>query len=82
MEQQIFQQVVEILRPYVKSPSMLAQASMSSSLLGDLQVNSARMVDVVLEMEDKFGIQVSDEAAGSVNTVGDAVQLVMSLKSA
>jgi acyl carrier protein len=44
--------------------------------LGDLKVNSARLVDVMLEMEDRFGIQVSDDEVDGLRTVGDAVRLV------
>jgi acyl carrier protein len=42
-----------------------------------LKVNSARLVDVVLEIEDTFGIEVKDEDADKVKTVGDAVQLIL-----
>jgi acyl carrier protein len=48
-----------------------------TSIQKDLKVNSARLVDVVLEMEERFGIQVKDEDAEKVRTVGDAVSLVL-----
>ena len=43
----------------------------------DLEVNSARLVDIVLEIEDTFDIEVSDDDADQVNTVGDAVKLIV-----
>jgi acyl carrier protein len=49
-----------------------------TDILTDLKVNSARLVDVVLAFEDTFGIEVADEDADSVNTVGDAVRLICS----
>jgi len=39
-------------------------------------VNSARLVDVILDFEDEFDIEVDDEDADAVNTVGDAVTLI------
>jgi acyl carrier protein len=33
---------------------------------------------VILAFEDTFGIQVADEDADTVNTVGDAVKLICS----
>lgn len=76
-QQEVMQKVVDILRPFVKSPEALAAVSMETSILKDLKVNSARLVDIVLEIEDSFGIAVSDDAADKVKTVGDAVSLIM-----
>jgi acyl carrier protein len=39
-------------------------------------------VDIVLEIEDAFSIEVSDEAADQVKTVGDAVKLIVENKAA
>ena len=39
-------------------------------------MNSARLVDIILDFEDAFDIEVEDEDADAVNTVGDAVQLI------
>jgi acyl carrier protein len=47
------------------------------SIQKDLKVNSARLVDIVLEIEEVFDIQVKDEHAETVRTVGDAVNLVV-----
>jgi acyl carrier protein len=78
MEQaQVFEKVVSILTPFVKNKDALAKVAMETSILQDLKVNSARLVDMVLEMEEAFDIQVSDSEADGVNTVGDAVRLVL-----
>jgi acyl carrier protein len=76
-QQQIFEQVVGILKPFTKAPDALASAKMETSILHDLKINSARLVDVVLEIEDRFGIEVKDEEADKVRTIGDAVNLIL-----
>ena len=58
-------------------PEALATCTMETSIHDDLKVNSARFVDVVLNLEDRFGIEVKDEQADRVRTVGDAVELVL-----
>jgi acyl carrier protein len=81
MEQaQVFEKVVAILKPFVKAPEALATVSMESSIVKDLKVNSARLVDVVLEIEDTFGIAVADSDADKVKTIGDAVNLIVAAK--
>ncbi|MBN1655783.1 MAG: acyl carrier protein [Deltaproteobacteria bacterium] len=75
-EQEIFDKVVAILKPYVKNKDALAQVSHETNILDELKVNSARLVDVVLAFEDEFNIEIADEDADAVDTVGDAVRLI------
>jgi acyl carrier protein len=76
----VFDQVVAILKPFVKNPDALATVAAETSIQKDLKVNSARLVDVVLEIEERFDIQVSDDEADKVRTVGDAVSLILRSK--
>jgi len=75
---EIFEQVVKILTPYVKNQEALDSVSLSTHILDELKVNSARLVDVVLEFEDAFDIEIADEDVESVETVGNAVELIAS----
>jgi acyl carrier protein len=77
-EHDTLEKVVEILRPYAKNADALASLTLETSILNDLKVNSARLVDVVLAFEDTFGIEVADDDADRVETVGDAVRLIES----
>ena len=77
MEQaEVMERVVKILTPWAKNEDALASVGMETSILDDLKVNSARLVDVVIAFEDEFDIEIADEDVDSVNTVGDAVNLI------
>jgi acyl carrier protein len=79
MEQSaVMEGVVKILTPWVKNDEALKGVSMETNILDDLKVNSARLVDVVIAFEDEFDIEIDDEDVDTVNTVGDAVQLISS----
>ncbi len=80
VQEQVFDKVISILKPFVKAPEALATVGMDSFIVKDLKVNSARLVDVVLEIEDTFGIAIADADADKVKTVGDAVKLIVSSK--
>jgi acyl carrier protein len=80
-QKEVFDQVVAILKPFAKNQAALASVTVESSIQKDLKVNSARLVDVVLEIEERFGIQVKDEDADKVRTVGDAVNLILREKA-
>jgi acyl carrier protein len=75
-QSEIFDRVVKILTPYVKNQEALAAVSEKTHILDELKVNSARLVDVVLEFEDAFDIEIADEDVDSVETVGNAVELI------
>ena len=65
--------IVEIIGTYAKDKEALASATDDTNILEDLKVNSARLVDVILDFEDAFDIEVEDEDADKVNTIGDAL---------
>ena len=75
-EQQIFQSMVNILRPYTKDAVLLERATRDTHILNDLKVNSARLVDVIIKCEDTFGITVDDDEADTIRTIGNAVDLI------
>ena len=77
-QEEVFAQVVKILTPYVKNQQALDAVATGTHILDELKVNSARLVDVVLEFEDAFDIEIADEDVDSVETVGNAVELIQS----
>jgi acyl carrier protein len=80
-QKEVFEKVVAILKPFAKNKDALASVALDTAIQKDLKVNSARLVDIVLEIEDIFGIQVKDEDAEKVRTIGDAVNLILSQRA-
>ncbi len=77
-KKEVLDKIVEILTPLTRNKDALARLGLEASILKDLKINSARLVDVVLDIEERFGIVVKDEEADNVRTVQDAVNLVLS----
>ncbi len=76
MENETFARVVKIIKPFAKNQEALAKVGPETRILDDLKVNSARLVDIILEMENEFDIELGDEDADKVRTIGDAVTIV------
>ena len=74
---EVFKKIVDILGKYSKTEIKMENISMETSIVDDLKINSARLVDIVLDFEDVFDIEVDDDDADSVATVGDGVNLIM-----
>jgi acyl carrier protein len=50
--------------------------SPESSLIDDLNADSLDMVELVMAMEQEFGISIPDEEAERIKTVGDAIDFI------
>jgi acyl carrier protein len=74
--QQIFEKVIEIVKEFVKEKSLLDNVGMDTLIIQDLKVNSARLIDIIIEAEDAFDIEIDDDDADQIRTVGDAVKVV------
>lgn len=77
-DRDIFEKVVGIVSPHARNKEKLAAAAPETDFLSDLEVNSSRLVDVIIAMEDQFQIEISDKDAEKVVTLGDAIQMVRS----
>jgi acyl carrier protein len=77
-QQHLFDAVIDVISPWVRNREALGRARPGTSIVSDLNVESLRLIDVVLGLEDRFHIEVRDDEAERIRSVGDAVQLVLS----
>jgi len=54
----------------------MAEVTPDSNILDDLGADSLDVVELVMTLEDEFDIEVSDEAAESIRTIGDVERYV------
>ncbi len=53
-----------------------SQVSLEASFKDDLGADSLDVVELVMELEDEFDIEISDDDAEKIATVGDAVNYI------
>ena len=56
------------------------EISPESSFIEDLGADSLDLVELIMSMEDEFGLEISDEDAESIITVQDAVTFILERK--
>lgn len=70
-----FDKVVEIIRDKLNLDAG-KDVTLESSFTEDLGADSLDTVELVMEFEKEFGVQIPDDAAEKIATVGDAVKFI------
>jgi acyl carrier protein len=71
----IFQKICEIIAEQLDIES-IDTIRMSTTLSDDLEADSLDAVEIIMAIEDEFGIEVSDNVGESFKTIADIVNFV------
>ena len=74
----LLEKLTALIEPYVQDKDLLKGIDESTDLLADLKVNSAHLVDIILDAEEHFDIEIDDESAEKMLTVGAAIEIIES----
>lgn len=77
MEKEILiKKLKEIVKPYVQDQAAFDQLSEETDFINDLKVNSANLVDIVLDVEDVFDIEIDNESMEQMLNVKKAIEII------
>ena len=78
-QEEVFEQVKGILSQQLGVDE--DGVTIDSSFQADLDADSLDLVELIMELEDQFGVKISDEEAQKIGTVGQAVDFVLAHQS-
>lgn len=74
MEKTVVQRVIGIIVEQLKvSPE---EVTLEASFIDDLGADSLDLVELIMAMEEEFGLEISDEDAEKIQTVQDTVNYI------
>ena len=66
----------EIITHYNPNIEKLKEFSAQTDFIKDLEINSADLVDIILDIEDKFSITIDDEGMQNIMSVQAALDVI------
>ncbi|MGQ0793827.1 MAG: acyl carrier protein [Deltaproteobacteria bacterium] len=82
MATQVDQEIVAKVRKMIGSQLGKAdhEVTPEASFIEDLGADSLDLVELIMSMEDEFGVEISDEDAEGIVTVQDAINYITERK--
>ena len=53
-----------------------SKITMDSDIVEDFEADSIEMVDIVMDIEDEFGVEIPDDAMETMHRIGDVVEYI------
>lgn len=66
----------KIVKPYVQNEQAFAHVTENTDFINDLNINSANLVDIALDVEEEFDIVIDNEAMERMLTVGASIDII------
>jgi acyl carrier protein len=66
----------KIVKPYVQNDLAYQDFNIKTDFTRDLEINSAHLVDIILDVEDEFNIAIDNQSMENMMTVEDAVDII------
>ena len=70
------EQLTNIIKPYLPDDVSIEAINLNSHFINELNINSANLVDIVLDVEDEFDIRLENEDMDAMQTVQDALTII------
>ena len=70
--------IKDIVKPYTKNEEALNNISEDTDFVKDLQINSANLVDIILDVEEKFNIVIDNDSMERMLNVKAAMEIIES----
>ncbi|MFD2583621.1 acyl carrier protein [Pedobacter vanadiisoli] len=75
-KEEIIDALKKIIEPYSEETTALAYIDENTDFINDLKINSANLVDIVLDIEEKFNIEIDNDSMAKMLTVKATTEII------
>ena len=74
--QEILGKLKLIVTPYVQNKDAYDNLNEDTDFITDLNINSANLVDIILDIEEEFGIDIDNESMEKMINVKSTMEII------
>jgi acyl carrier protein len=75
-KEEIIERLKPIVKPFVKNEEAFDNLTEKTDFITDLNINSANLVDIVLDVEEAFQIEIDNEAMEKMLNVENTIAII------
>lgn len=68
----------KIVKPYIQDEEAFENLTEDTDFINDLKINSANLVDVILDVEDEYDIEIDNDSMEKMLSVKAAMEIITS----
>jgi len=72
----IIEKLKTIIKPYIQNQESFDNLSESTDFINDLKINSANLVDLILDIEEEFDIVIDNQSMEKMLDVKSALDII------
>ena len=66
----------KIVKPYIQDQIAFENLTEETDFINDLKINSANLIDIILDLEDEFDIEIDDDSMENMLSVKSALKII------
>ena len=74
--EELITSIKKIVKPYVQNQEAFKNLSEETDFIKDLKINSANLVDIILDVEDEFDIEFDNDSMEKMLSVKAAIDVI------
>lgn len=74
--EELITSVQKIVKPYIQDKEAFDNLSEETDFINDLKINSANLVDIILDIEDEFNIVIDNDSMDKMLSVKVALDII------
>jgi acyl carrier protein len=75
-KKELIEALKEVAQPYIQDEEAFRHMTEETNFIDDLKINSANLVDIILDVEDKFDIVIEDNEMEDMLTVKSTMAII------
>ena len=78
----IIEELRTIVKPYIQNEEGFKNLNENTDFINDLEINSANLVDIILDVEDEFNIEIDNDSMEKMLSVKATIEVIQTKMNA